>query len=106
MNSKTFSVLHESGGVIISRLQDLINFISTGKREVLLKCVSRLWPSNSFDYKFADAEYQKNSAQRNVSANWPSVFAVLAISSCLGLFGMASFMAEQRTKEIGVREKY
>ena len=42
---------------------------------------------------------------KNVSANWPDSLPALAIFiSCLGLFGMASFMAEQRIKEIGVRK--
>ena len=47
----------------------------------------------------------KNSATRKGSGGWPGFFTMLAIFiSCMGLFGMASFVAEQRIKEIGVRK--
>ena len=48
---------------------------------------------------------RKSSANEEQVGKLASVFASLAIFiSCLGLFGMASFMAEQRMKEIGVRK--
>jgi ABC-type antimicrobial peptide transport system permease subunit len=62
-------------------------------------------PSVPFSYKFADDEYAKKFATEERVGKLASAFAGLAIFiSCLGLFGMASFMAEQRTKEIGVRK--
>jgi putative ABC transport system permease protein len=62
-------------------------------------------PSVPFSYKFADDEYAKKFATEERVGKLASSFAILAIFiSCLGLFGMASFMAEQRTKEIGVRK--
>ena len=62
-------------------------------------------PTAPFDYKFADQEYAKKFAAEERIGTLASVFAVLAIFiSCLGLFGLASFVAEQRTKEIGVRK--
>jgi len=62
-------------------------------------------PSVPFSYKFADDEYAKKFATEERVGKLASAFAILAIFiSCLGLFGMASFMAEQRTKEIGVRK--
>ena len=62
-------------------------------------------PGQPFDYQFADAEYAKKFSDEERIGKLASAFAVLAIFiSCLGLFGMASFMAEQRTKEIGVRK--
>jgi ABC-type antimicrobial peptide transport system permease subunit len=62
-------------------------------------------PASPFDYKFVDQEYAaKFSAEERVG-KLASVFAGLAIFiSCLGLFGLASFVAQQRTKEIGVRK--
>jgi putative ABC transport system permease protein len=65
----------------------------------------RLVPSASFDYKFVDDEYAtKFSAEQRVG-KLANLFAILAIFiSCLGLFGLASFVAEQRTKEIGIRK--
>jgi len=62
-------------------------------------------PSVPFTYTFADDEYAKKFATEERIGKLASSFAGLAIFiSCLGLFGMASFMAEQRTKEIGVRK--
>ncbi|MDB5025286.1 MAG: FtsX-like permease family protein [Mucilaginibacter sp.] len=62
-------------------------------------------PGQPFDYQFADEEYAKKFNNEERVGKLASSFAGLAIFiSCLGLFGMASFMAEQRTKEIGVRK--
>ncbi len=66
---------------------------------------SKVVPSANFDYRFVDQEYGlKFEAERRLG-NLAGVFTILAIFiSCLGLFGLASFVAEQRTKEIGVRK--
>ncbi|WP_183567611.1 ABC transporter permease [Mucilaginibacter sp. SP1R1] len=62
-------------------------------------------PGSPFEYKFNDDEYARKFSDEERIGNLASVFAVLAIFiSCLGLFGLASFVAEQRTKEIGVRK--
>jgi ABC-type antimicrobial peptide transport system permease subunit len=62
-------------------------------------------PSVPFSYKFADDEYAKKFATEERIGKLAGCFAGLAIFiSCLGLFGMASFVAEQRVKEIGVRK--
>jgi ABC-type antimicrobial peptide transport system permease subunit len=62
-------------------------------------------PASPFEFKFIDDEYAKKFSNEQRIANLASVFAILAIFiSCLGLFGLASFVAEQRTKEIGVRK--
>jgi putative ABC transport system permease protein len=62
-------------------------------------------PGSPFEYKFNDDEYAKKFSGEQQIGRLASVFAAFAIFiSCLGLFGMASFMAEQRTKEIGVRK--
>jgi len=65
----------------------------------------RIIPSAPFDYKFADAEYDKKFATEQRIGQLAGFFALFAIFiSCMGIFGMASFMAEQRTKEIGIRK--
>lgn len=65
----------------------------------------KLVPSASFDYRFVDEVYAKKFTQEQRIGKLSFLFAVLAIFiSCLGLFGLASFMAEQRTKEIGIRK--
>ena len=62
-------------------------------------------PSVPFSYKFVDDEYAAKFATEQRVGSLAIGFAILAIFiSCLGLFGMAQFMAEQRTKEIGVRK--
>jgi putative ABC transport system permease protein len=62
-------------------------------------------PGSPFDYKFTDQQYALKFAAEERIGQLASGFAILAILiSCLGLFGLASFMAEQRTKEIGVRK--
>lgn len=65
----------------------------------------KIVPSVPFDYKFVDEEYNtKFKAEERIS-KLAAFFAILAIFiSCLGLFGLASFVAEQRTKEIGIRK--
>jgi len=62
-------------------------------------------PGSPFDYKFTDQEYAKKFSDEERIGNLATFFAVLAVFiSCLGLFGLASFVAEQRTKEIGIRK--
>ncbi|MHB8209040.1 ABC transporter permease [Mucilaginibacter sp.] len=62
-------------------------------------------PSQPFQYKFTDDDYAKKFGDEERIGKLASGFATLAIFiSCLGLLGMASFMAEQRRKEIGVRK--
>ena len=62
-------------------------------------------PGSPFEYKFVDAEYADKFSSETRVGTLSSVFAGLAIFiSCLGLFGLASFVAEQRTKEIGIRK--
>ncbi|HUZ60801.1 MAG TPA: ABC transporter permease [Hanamia sp.] len=62
-------------------------------------------PASPFEYHFADEEYAKKFDYEELVGNLAAIIAVLAIFiSCLGLFGLASFTAEQRVKEIGVRK--
>lgn len=62
-------------------------------------------PAAPFDYKFVDEEYARKFATEELIGKLATFFGSLAIFiSCLGLFGLASFVAEQRTKEIGVRK--
>jgi ABC-type antimicrobial peptide transport system permease subunit len=58
-----------------------------------------------FVYSFVDDDFNKKFKLENQVGKLAGIFAVLAIFiSCLGLFGLASFMAEQRVKEIGIRK--
>jgi putative ABC transport system permease protein len=72
------------------------------KTEAIFK---KLVPAVPFDYQFADTEYGLKFAAEERIGKLAAVFATLAILiSCLGLFGLASFVAEKRTKEIGIRK--
>jgi ABC-type antimicrobial peptide transport system permease subunit len=66
---------------------------------------NKIVPSSPFEFTFADENYAaKFSAEERIGklATFVTVLAILI--SCLGLFGLASFVAEQRTKEIGIRK--
>jgi putative ABC transport system permease protein len=80
--------------------------MSASKAISLIKPVfDKYNPSFPFEYQFADEEYAKKFNYEELVCNLAGIVAVLAIFiSCLGLFGLASFTAEQRVKEIGVRK--
>jgi ABC-type antimicrobial peptide transport system permease subunit len=66
---------------------------------------SRVNPGFAFEYHFFDERYERLYRNEKRLEQILFYFAVLAIFiSCLGLFGLASFMAERRTKEIGIRK--
>ena len=67
--------------------------------------VKSIVPSALFTYKFVDDEYAAKFSQEERVGTLAGIFSVLAIFiSCLGLFGLASYVAERRTKEIGIRK--
>jgi ABC-type antimicrobial peptide transport system permease subunit len=80
--------------------------VSAGQALPKIEAVfKKLIPSAPFEYKFADEEYASKFAAEEKIGELSRLFAILAIFiSCLGLFGLASYVAEQRTKEIGVRK--
>lgn len=80
--------------------------ISSHKALAKIEDVFRKYsPEQPFDYQFVDVEYANKFGNEVRIGKLTTVFSILAILiSCLGLFGMASYMAEQRTKEIGVRK--
>ncbi len=62
-------------------------------------------PNSSFDFEFLDSHIQNLYTSEQHMARTATTFSVLAIFvACLGLFGLAAFIAEQRTKEIGIRK--
>ncbi|WP_293931543.1 ABC transporter permease [Sphingobacterium sp. UBA6645] len=72
------------------------------KTEAILKKYNPLYP---FEYTFVDEDYAKKFNESEKTGQLASLFAGLTIFiSCLGLFGLSAFMAENRTKEIGIRK--
>ena len=62
-------------------------------------------PAYPFEYSFIDREYSKKFEDEQLTGTLASLFSMLTIFiSCLGLFGLAAYMAENRVKEIGVRK--
>ena len=79
-----------------------------GTHEALRKVedvFATLVPSTPFDYTFADDDYAAKFQAEERIGKLATLFSILAvIISCLGLFGLAAFTVEQRTKEIGIRK--
>jgi hypothetical protein len=110
-----FNSLHETIEPLIMRLDEnwtwgtILVRIKAGKTKqaiaALQKICKEVNPKFPFTYQFSDLEYAKLYASEAVISKLSNIFAFLAIFiSCLGLFGLATFTAEQRTKEIGVRK--
>jgi putative ABC transport system permease protein len=81
---------------------------SSNYKSTLAK-MENLWhkdlPGSPFEYKFLDEEVQKQYDAEISLSNIINSFTLMAILiSCLGLFGLAAFSAEQRQKEIGIRK--
>jgi putative ABC transport system permease protein len=69
------------------------------------KVCEKTFPNFVFEYRFLDDKIESFYKQENQLAQLYKIFAVIAIFlSCLGLYGLASFMAVQRIKEVGVRK--
>jgi putative ABC transport system permease protein len=80
-----------------------------GQTEQAIRSIEKVYkqynPNLPFKYSFVDEEFGNQYKAENVVSKLSNYFAFLAIFiSCLGLFGLAAFTAEQRTKEIGVRK--
>jgi len=81
---------------------DVSTAAALGKIEAIYK---KYDSENPFEYRFVDQEYAKKFSSEERVGKLAGFFTSLAIFiSCLGLFGLASFVAEQRTREIGIRK--
>jgi ABC-type antimicrobial peptide transport system permease subunit len=83
--------------------------IKAGAERAVLPYIEKLWngtfPESVYDYKFLDATIANFYKPEDELSQLYKVFAAIAIFiSCLGLYGLVSFMAVQRTKEMGIRK--
>src|SRR6185312_6424651 len=86
--------------IVHAKPGNIDNILATGKNSW-----HTLNPSEPFEYSFLDTDFQKNyDAEIRLSAIVGYFTAIAILISCLGLFGLATFSAEQRVKEIGVRK--
>ena len=98
----TLSQRHGSHSYIFVKIRP--NDVS-GTIAYLKKKADEFAPNNLFEYSFLDDEFNRQYVNDQRRGDIYKYFTFLAIFvSCLGLFGMASFTAEQRTKEIGIRK--
>lgn len=110
-----FNSLHRSIDPLIVRLDEnwtwgtILVRIQAGKTQEALTTLERLCndlnPKFPFTYQFSDLEFSKLYKSEEMVGQLSYGFALMAVLiSCLGLFGLAAFTAEQRTKEIGIRK--
>ncbi len=92
-----------AGGTILLRIKPQVS--ANAAIEKIEPIFKQFNPDQPFQYNFVDELYARKFGDEQRIGQLAAFFAGLAIFiSCLGLFGMASFMAEQRIKEIGVRK--
>lgn len=83
--------------------------LKTGNVKEALASIEKTWlsivPTVPFDYFFLDSNYDNQYRAETSMGQIITFFTLLAVViACMGLFGLASFITEQRTKEIGVRK--
>jgi putative ABC transport system permease protein len=98
-----FSIRKENVNAMIYRLSP--NIGTQDAITALTAIFNKYNPSFPYRYQFADEAYEQKFKLETLIGKLSGIFAILAIFiSCLGLFGLAAYMAEQRTKEIGIRK--
>jgi len=109
----SYSLREPMAPVVLSTWKDVyqtINIrIKVGKEKAVLPFVEKLWnesfPDYVYEYSFLDDTVAEFYQQENQLSVLYKIFAGIAIFiSCLGLYGLVSFMAVQRTKEVGIRK--
>lgn len=93
----------------VSDLSCMVVSTNSGDYKTLLTQMGAVWkkdmPSVPFEYSFLDSEVQKQYETEIALSQIINSFTLVAILiSCLGLFGLAAFSAEQRSKEISIRK--
>ncbi|HLF35995.1 MAG TPA: FtsX-like permease family protein [Cyclobacteriaceae bacterium] len=91
------------------RVSNIAVKIKAGREKETIEKLHKLYgehiPGLPLEYSFLDKDYQMLYKSENIAASLMQYFAAMAILiSCLGLFGLAAFMAERRNREIGIRK--
>jgi putative ABC transport system permease protein len=98
-----FTLPHNFLGVINIRIKPTVGVAAAINK--IGSVFTKVNPAVPFEYKFGDELVAQAYQNETLIGKLSTFFAFLAIFiSCLGIFGLASFVAEQRTKEIGVRK--
>jgi putative ABC transport system permease protein len=98
-----YNLSNEAGAVALMKLNPANSANSSiASIEKVFKSID---PEQPFSYQFMDEDYARKFEDEERIGKLAASFAILAILiSCLGLFGLVSFIAEQRTKEISIRK--
>ncbi len=116
MKNFNYQSLHTAiapyGIIRLSNSEQPSYFITTirkGNAKNTIAAIEKIWkkinPDTPFEFTFLDREFQKSYEKEERTAGIIAYFTIIAIFiACLGLFGLATFTAEQRTKEIGIRK--
>ncbi len=98
-----FMIMDDWGGYVTMRISKSPDLSAT--LNAIGEVYKKYNPAYPFEYQFADLEFQKKFTTIEMTSKLAGIFAFLAIFiTGLGLFGLAAFTAERRTKEIGVRK--
>jgi ABC-type antimicrobial peptide transport system permease subunit len=109
----SYSLREPMAPVVLSTWKDIYQTINIkirpGTEKTVLPYIQKLWtdtyPDYVYDYKFLDQTIENFYKQEDQLSQLYKIFAGIAIFiSCLGLYGLVSFMAVQRTKEVGIRK--
>jgi putative ABC transport system permease protein len=109
----SYSLRQPMAPVVLSTWKDVYQTINIkmkpGSEKSVLSHVDKLWnqafPDYVYEYAFLDDTIANFYRQENQLSQLYKIFAAIAIFiSCLGLYGLVSFMAVQRTKEVGIRK--
>jgi putative ABC transport system permease protein len=98
-----------TSGMFANKYSFVIASLQTSDYTKLLSDIKKTWtvlnPGTPFVYSFIDQDFHRNYEKEERTSRVISYFTLIAIViACLGLFGLAAFSAEQRTKEIGIRK--
>jgi putative ABC transport system permease protein len=104
-----FALFHTSSKTYGPGAYNIVAKIQSADLPRVIKQIENKWKSfvsaEPFDYNFLDAQFDAQYRSEKRLGSVFSIFAALSIFiACLGLFGLSTFMAERRTKEIGVRK--
>jgi len=96
-------------GIFANRYGYVIASLQSNDYSRLITDIEKIWvklnPATPFVYSFLDQDFQRNYEKEQRTSTVIVYFTFIAILiACLGLFGLAAFSAEQRTKEVGIRK--
>lgn len=104
-----FAIFHQASKTYNIRSSCVVIRIRAGQAQAAVKAIEQQWKRFTSDaspeYSFLDEDFDRQYRSEQRLGKVLGVFTVIAIFiACLGLFGLAAFMAESRTKEIGIRK--